>query len=185
VVERQRLTPAERQRRHRAHKRGDHSLCDPARCGPTPATVTPPAPDVPVTRDTVTPPAGLGERGCRLWGELATTTTAPAVRVLIEEACRIADRLERLDAICRGESDVWARFSVDRDGDEVTVVIDRALSEARQQALALRQLVADIRQAAGSAGTAPGHQGSSGHQGGGRDDLASRRKARLADATGR
>lgn len=46
-------TAAERQRRSRAHRRGDHSLCDPARCdgfGPAPAVTAavtpPPAPAV-------------------------------------------------------------------------------------------------------------------------------------------
>lgn len=39
-------SPADRAKRYRAHKRGDHRLCDPSRCRPT-ATVTPAAPVTP------------------------------------------------------------------------------------------------------------------------------------------
>ncbi len=97
----------------------------------------------------------------------------------MEEACRIADRLERLDAILRGDSDLWARFSVSQDGDEVTVVIDRAMAEARQQAVALKQIVTELRQATSAAQESSGQQ-----QGSLRDQLAERRKTRLADASG-
>lgn len=166
-------TAAERARRYRKHKAGDHLLCDARRCGVSAV--------VPVTRDAVTPaPAGLGARGRRLWRELATPATPPAQRVLMEEACRIADRLERLDAILRGESDAWARFKVGEDSDEVMVVVDRVMSEARQQAVALRQLVAELRQAAGVSKPSGQQQ-----QGGSlRDQLAARRAARLANAAG-
>jgi hypothetical protein len=63
--------------------------------------------------------------------------------VLLEEACRVADRLDRLDALLVGDLDVWARLDHRRDGT-TEVVVDGALSEARQQALALRQLLASI-----------------------------------------
>lgn len=125
-------TPAERQRRSRAHRKGDHSLCDVTRCDGSLVT--------PVTRPE------LGKRGRRLWAELTTGTSTPAQLVLIEEACRIADRLDRLDAQLRGDEDAWLKFVVNDDGSEVTVVIDRALSEARQQAVALKQLFAELRQ---------------------------------------
>lgn len=107
-------------------------------------------------------PVGLGARGRRLWRELATAATPPAQRVLMEEACRIADRLERLDALLREHPEAW-----------------EALREARQQAGALRQLVAEIRQSGVGVQSGPAKGGSS------RDDLAARRKARLADAAGR
>lgn len=165
-------TDAERQRRSRAHRRGDHSLCDPTRCDPT--AVTPP-----VTGHVTTRPR-LDRRGRRLWGELAgKDKPGPAELVLIEEACRIADRLDRLDALVRGDADAWLRFSVSDDGTEVTVVIDKALSEARQQAVALKQLLAELRQSRGSSGAA-----ASGSEVDPVDDLAARRKARIADAAG-
>ena len=85
-------TAAERQRRYRAHKRGDHSLCDPNRgCnGVTPVTGGS-AGSGPAA------PTGLGARGHRLWAALAESIPGPAHLVLVEEACRIADRLDRLD----------------------------------------------------------------------------------------
>lgn len=170
-------TNAERQRRYRAHNRGDHSLCNSRRCDGASVTVTPvtTSPSTPA----VTPPAGLGARGRRLWRDLATPTTPPAQRVLMEEACRIADRLERLDMILRGESDTWLRLSLDEDLNQAVVIIDKAMSEARQQAVVLKQIVAEIRQSACAAGKPTGEQGGSL-----RDQLAARRAARLASAAG-
>lgn len=132
-------SPAERQRRFRAHRKGDHSLCVPERCNG--ATVTP------VTRNAGPQASALGARGRRLWTQLtAEGTPGPGQVILIEEACRIADRLDRLDALLRGDEDAWLKFRVNEDGSEVTVTIDRVLSEARQQAVALKQLVAELRQ---------------------------------------
>lgn len=77
-------------------------------------------------------------------------TLAPDQRVLLEEACRIADRLDELDDFLDGRQDAWMRFhSRNEDGSVVTVVIDKALSEARQQAVALKQLLSDLKSAAG------------------------------------
>jgi hypothetical protein len=166
------LTPAERKRRSRAHQRGDHSLCDPSRICVTYGD----APSHPVTS-----PVGLAPRGRQLWRELAKDLRTPAQRVLLEEACRIADRLEQLDRLLRGESATWLRLVEDIDTGEVTVVVDKALAEARQQQLALSRLMAEIRQsgAAGAATPQP-TQGVSF-----RDDLRARREARLANAAGR
>ena len=137
-------TAAERQRRYRAHKRGDHTLCDPNRgCnGVTPVTGGS-AGSGPAA------PTGLGARGHRLWAALAESIPGPAHLVLVEEACRIADRLDRLDRALADSTDAaWMRFQVNEGGTEVTVVVDRVLAEARQQAVALKQLVAELRQSA-------------------------------------
>jgi hypothetical protein len=145
-------TGAERQARYRAHKRGNHSRCDPDRCDGSTVTVTPR-----VTRDSVTPsPTGLGTRGRRLWRDvLDEGELAPAERVLLEEACRLADRLDRLDQVLRGDIDVWMRLLVDDDAREAEIVVDKVLSEARQQQVALKQLLAELRQSRGTAGAAP------------------------------
>lgn len=91
-------------------------------------------------------PSGLGTKGRRLWRELRELHEFdPAELVLLEEACRIADRLDRLDALLSGDVEVWLRFRVNDAGDEVTVVIDSALSEARQQANVLKQIIASLR----------------------------------------
>jgi hypothetical protein len=97
-------------------------------------------------------PAGLDARGRRLWRDVLSgypeLAEKPAELVLLEEACRGADRLERLDEILRGDAEVWTRIRLPRDGDEdhpLTLIIDGALSEARQQQNQLKQLVAALR----------------------------------------
>lgn len=98
-----------------------------------------------------TPADGFGERGRRLWRDLKGATLPPADRLLLEEACRLADRLDRLDAFLVGQEDAWLRFRArNEDGSVVRVVVDRALSEARQQADTLRGIVADLNRKLGA-----------------------------------
>lgn len=94
----------------------------------------------------------------------------PAQSVLLEEACRIADRLDKLDTILRGDADAWMRFRVDESGTEVTVTLDKVLAEARQQAVALKTIVTELRQSAGKA--------ESEREASGSDELARRREER-------
>ena len=130
-------TSAERQRRSRAHHKGDHSLCDSSRgCDVTAEPVAP-----------ATRAPKLGTRGRRLWRDLDADNLPPAQRTVAEEACRLADRLDKLDDILRGDETVWMRFhSLNEDGSIVKVVLNTALAEARQQQVALKQLVAELRQ---------------------------------------
>lgn len=175
-------SPAERQRRSRHHKRGDHSLCDPTRCGDgaSPTAVTD------VTRNAVTGPGAVGPavrlraRGQQLWRDLtAAGEPSPLERVVIEEACRLADRLDRFDAIVNGRDRAWLTLELGEDGVDVTVVVDKALSEARQQQAVLKQLVAELR-ALAAKGTSAAPAGVSEF-----DQLAARRRARrLPDAAG-
>lgn len=133
-----------RTRRARLHKDGDHSLCKPGRC---PAVVVAPAaaPVIPAGDGT-----GLGVRGQNLWNEVcAGWKPTPLHRELLLEACRVADRLERLDRQLRGED--WLRFwrrtdlnSEEGDPVEIHVFVDKALSEAREQENAFRQLVTEL-----------------------------------------
>jgi hypothetical protein len=94
-------------------------------------------------------PARLGARGRRLWREITDSydlADKPAELVMLEEACRIADRLEKLDEILSGEVDTWMHLQLPREGsDMIRVVVDGALAEARQQANQLKQLVAALR----------------------------------------
>lgn len=118
-----------------------------------------------------------------LWRELVEKgSPSPSERVLIVEACRLVDRLDRLDAISNGKDRAWLQLSEElgdvTDG-QVTVIVDKVLAEARQQQTTLKQLIAELRQA--TSGTAPAAQGQGGSF---LDQLAARRKARLADAAG-
>ncbi|MEW2442799.1 hypothetical protein [Micromonospora marina] len=90
----------------------------------------------------------LGTRGRRLWRQLIDDgpKLKPAERVLAEEACRTADRLDVLDRILRGDEDAWMRLHSANDGGSIVkVVLNNALSEARQQQVALRALLAELR----------------------------------------
>jgi hypothetical protein len=114
----------------------------------------------------------LGPRAARLWRDLTAERLSPTERVLAEEACRAADRCDRLDAFLRGRSDAWLTFR-DRGDDATTVdvVIDKALAEARQQQLALKGLVAELR-------TSRGKQEDPKPEASRRDELAKRREER-------
>lgn len=91
------------------------------------------------------PPIGLGARGRRLWREMhALVEFNPAETVLLEEACRMADRLARIDATLRGKSE-FVRLRVDEADGDAVFVVDALLSEARQQANVLKQLIAALR----------------------------------------
>lgn len=166
-------TDAERQRRRRAHKAGDHSLCLPDReCRAGGRDVTPVVMR-PVTRRR----PSLGIRGQRLWADMGGDKLVGGRRVLLEEACRIADRLDELDRLLSGDAEDWLGIVEDKGNpDRQILVIDKPLAEARQQATALKQIVAELRQ--GSAVAEP-------EQGGDiLDQLAARRAKRLADASG-
>lgn len=186
------LSNADRQRRFRRHRAGDHSLCDPKRqCGQiksvTPAPAVTPAPKPPPEPDPVDdlddlPLAEreLGEGGRLLWKQLDGAKLTGGPRALAREACRIVDRLDKLDRMLGGEAHDWIRL-VEQAGkdDIVEVVIDKPLAEARQQAAVLKQLVAELRQGSDAGAKVPEQGGEYG------DQLAARRAKRLADATGR
>jgi hypothetical protein len=78
-----------------------------------------------------------------LWSALCEQVDGDRGLVLLEESCRIADRLDRLDALLIGDREAWARVVSDRGGD-CELVIDSALSEARQQATTLQRLLASL-----------------------------------------
>lgn len=126
-------------------------------------------------------PFGLGDRGSRLWREMtASAALTPAHSVLLEEACRIADRLDWLNSIVlRWVSPV---NTDDGDGEPKSADIQGLLAESRQQSTALRGLLAEIRQGLkGSASSSP----SSGKSGGaGVSDLSAKIAERRRKAQG-
>lgn len=81
--------------------------------------------------------------GQRLIEGLSREGDPYALTILIVEAARIADRLEKLDDLLSGEQTLWARLRDNREGD-IYVAVDNALSEARQQATVLKHLLAEI-----------------------------------------
>jgi hypothetical protein len=117
----------------------------------------------------------------------------PAHRVLIEEACRIADRMEALDRLLQGDAADWVELvEAKGDPDRLVVVIDSALSEARQHAMAYKQILAELRQGQKAKvgkptpGATPGQASGTSEAGGssGLGDLTSRIAARRAQTAG-
>lgn len=132
-----------RNRRLRAHKRGDHKLCLPANC-----------------KDAAQRPSDVPSRGETLWQEMRGESLGALERTLLQEACRIADRLDKLDRALQGRAVNWLKLVADsEDPDRLIVVIDRPLGEARQHALALKQILADLRAAGVGKVRAPADSG--------------------------
>ncbi|MGL5909639.1 MAG: hypothetical protein ACRCZP_06535 [Phycicoccus sp.] len=175
-------TAAARQRRRRAHVKGDHSLCRPERC-PNAGQ----APE-PVLDELGGRPAGSrGPRGEQLWRDLLDAHLNSPQRAMLEEACRIADRLDRLDAMLEGRQP-WAQVTTD-DRGELRLAIDGLLVEARQQATALRGLLVEVSKAVPAGRKTPvGRPAAAGttRTGGGDEpvDLAARLAARRGASAG-
>lgn len=89
-------------------------------------------------------PHGLGARGLRLYKSIATGRKLSEIEVQnLVEACRISDRLEKLNELVNGDEDAWFRIKLPRTDDGVVeVLINDPMKEARMHAAALRQLLA-------------------------------------------
>jgi hypothetical protein len=150
------LSPADRQRRSRAHKRGDHSLCDPERCGDVTPPVTEPAVTAVTEPVTHWPLVELGPRGRRLYAGVVDEhpDLSARARVVLEEAARVTDRLETLDRMLRGDVFVWAHVETGALGRR-ELVVDKTLAEVRQQQGTLARLMGELRQALTPAGEKP------------------------------
>lgn len=121
---------------------------------------------------------GFEDSGRQLWEAVtAAASLGPLQMPLLVEACRIADRLDVLDRQLHGHD--WLRFRHDESGAEVTVYVDRVLAEAREQATALKGIVAELTKPGAQPKTASVKKG-----GGVLADLAARRAARSALPTG-
>lgn len=86
----------------------------------------------------------FGPRGQRLWDAYSADVDGQRGLVLLEEACRTADRLDKLDALLQGDVDVWCRLVHDVRTEDYELKIDSALTEARQQQNVLRQLIGSL-----------------------------------------
>ncbi|WP_369070030.1 hypothetical protein [Kineococcus terrestris] len=127
------------------------------------------------------PPEGLGARGARLWRDLAgSTMTDAAARVVLEEACRCADRLEQMNGIIAGKGvlqlmHLRSMFELDtEDQRSFTMTVDGVMAEARQQQSTLRQLLAAVTPAAPTGARKPTPAGGEQPRGSFLDRLAQR-----------
>lgn len=127
------LSNTERSRRFRRHRQGDHSLCDnPERCA-----------------ELGTPAPADESRGERLYRELSAGL-GPETLVLLDEAARMTDRLDKMEDILTGNRHEWMRFRTEEDGD-IVVKITGVVTEARQHATALKAIMQEIRAAKAAA----------------------------------
>lgn len=90
-------------------------------------------------------PPRFGPRGERLWSAHRSQVKGERGLVMLDEACRIADRLDQLHALLKGETRLWCRLvELVEGGGVFDVRIDAALIEARQQANVLRQILTSL-----------------------------------------
>jgi hypothetical protein len=92
-------------------------------------------------------PLGLGPRGTKLWRDLCKLQDFdPSQLAMLHEACRIADRLDKLDAVLSGGEflRVEAEDSSDPESDYV-LRIDGALGAASRDANIFKQLLTALR----------------------------------------
>lgn len=117
-------------------------------------------PKKPVDPEPITPD-DLGPGGRALWDsvlEIEPTIPEWRKRNLIE-ACRLADRLDKLDAGLG--NNVSLLETVETDGGSIDVYVDKALTTARSLADLQAKLIATLRlpDASGKSGRRPGNPG--------------------------
>lgn len=95
-------------------------------------------------------PNDLRARGLQLWDEVSEAVDLDASGLaLLAEAGRILDRLDRLSDALNGQGRDWLKLADDiedigRGKIAVKVVVDGLLSEARQQQLAFKTIMAQL-----------------------------------------
>lgn len=179
--------------REAAHKSGDHSKCRTDKCevawqaARTAVDLDAESlseadgdADEGVTRDVTSPsknpvsnhepPADLGERGRRLWDEMAALKLDPPHVALLERMCRKLDRLQAMDAQLNGRAWVNVVPVPNTDGAVLQLVVDKLASEIRQTELAFKHDVSEIRHAGRSAAPSVGPSVLMPPQGGSDDD---------------
>lgn len=81
--------------------------------------------------------------GDRLVEDLSREGDPYSITVMVTEAGRIADRLDKLAALLSGEKSAWLSLKLGRD-KQIEVKVESALQEARAQATTLRGLLYEI-----------------------------------------
>ena len=88
----------------------------------------------------------FGPGGQRLWDAItaAHEELDAQQEVQLTEACRMKDRLDKLDELLRGDVGAWATIE-DFDGRPSVLVISSALDKANTTANVMKQLLAAMR----------------------------------------
>lgn len=94
----------------------------------------------------MTTPRYLKERGRSIWEAYQADSLPAGSQAMVHELCRLADALDKLDAILGARATEWAKIVEGVDG-EVTLEVNGILGERRQHALALTSLYKELRTA--------------------------------------
>ena len=87
----------------------------------------------------------FGPGGQQLWDAITAAHELDAQQeVQLTEACRMKDRLDKLDELLRGDVGAWATIE-DFDGHPSVLVISSALDKANTTANVMKQLLAAMR----------------------------------------
>lgn len=104
-----------------------------------------------IGRGWMQPPKGLESRGRELWDAATAASEFDAAGLLLlGEACRTADIIERLSAALRSSSQEWVRLSEEAEmladgAAKIQIVVNPLLGEVRQQRIALRTMLAHLK----------------------------------------
>lgn len=110
-------------------------------------------------------PDGLGSGGRALWDAIVEDHELDATQLVqLEEACRAKDRLDKLDAVLRGDADVWMRLTHRLKTEDYELRIDDALKQANATANLMKQLLAALRLPDAATGKKPQYRGPRGVQ---------------------
>ena len=86
----------------------------------------------------------LGERAAAFYAAYEADALPAGHRALVHEAARMLDTLDRLALLAAGDMDTWISINT-VDGD-ITLAINGVVAERRQQQIAFKQLMGEIRQ---------------------------------------
>lgn len=110
-------------------------------------------------------PKGLGPGGRALWRAIAADHELDGMqKVQLTEACRMKDRCDKLDAVLRGDADMWMELVLDATGAVYDVRVTSALSKANETANSMKQLLAALRLPDVASGKRPQQRGPRGAQ---------------------
>jgi hypothetical protein len=106
-------------------------------------------------------PTGLGRAGADLWRAIAGEHELDASqKVLLLEACRCKDRLDRLDEILRGDTDTWVSLAETfPDSGIVEVRVTSVLSQSNATSNSMKQLLVSLRLPDAKTGKRPQERG--------------------------
>jgi hypothetical protein len=98
--------------------------------------------------------------GAALWRDITEAHKLDAAQLVqLTEACRAKDRLDRLDAVLRGDSETWMRLVHDVRTEDYELKVDAALASANTTANLLKQLLAAMRLPDAASGKRPQQRG--------------------------